>query len=310
MIKMFSSLLGNKRRLIIILVIVIALAAIIAGSFIKSSADSNANKAKADQELREHRGKANEKLDPKLYGTDQTLLRKQDSLNEKYGSAGEGFVWDYDGTLLPLGDPKMPADEVVFTFLRGVATLDFNTASRFSRKSYVVKQYQKYFDADAPATGYKDQFLRDAYREALMSLQVNRVDATSTFAGDQRTFTVSAKILDLTDKDFWRADEAKIMDNLYTYRQSETDSAKADIYLYDYVLNHYRNNAKLRDITFDITLRRYPEIQSGWLVSIDNDLNDTLKYNEGTLVVNFIKEQFTEYAADRKAREAEARRNN
>ena len=52
----------------------------------------------------------------------------------------------------------------------------------------------------------------------------------------------------------------------------------------------------------DITLERYPDIDSGWLVSIDKDIDDAAKYNNGTLVTNYITEQFRQWSIENRSK--------
>ena len=112
-------------------------------------------------------------------------------------------------------------------------------------------------------------------------------------------FTVSAKMLDLTNKDFWKPDQIEIYRNLYLYDSDESDSTKSDMYLYDYILSYYESEeAALRETTFDVTVQRYPDLDSGWLVSVDTDVNDACSYKDGKLVVSYIKELYSNDGKD------------
>ena len=117
---------------------------------------------------------------------------------------------------------------------------------------------------------------------------------SSVFAENKTVFTVKAKMLDLTDKEFWKKDRLDIYSNLYTYGL-ENDTTKGDMYLYDYILRYYESGkAKLRDVTFDITVQKYPDLDSGWLVSIDTEINDACTYKDGNLVVSYIREMYND----------------
>lgn len=106
-------------------------------------------------------------------------------------------------------------------------------------------------------------------------------------------------MLDLTNKDFWKKDEMEIYKNLYLYDQDESDTTKSDMYLYSYILDYYESGeALLRDVTFDITVEKYPDLDSGWLVSIDNDVDDACSYKDGKLVVSYIKELYRNVGRD------------
>lgn len=226
---------------------------------------------------------------------DSALMKMQERLNKKYGSLPEGYIWDADGTVISLGDKSLSAEEVVYSYLNGLRNLDISTAQKFSRKSQVVKRYSNYFDSKNKNTDYKEAFIRNMYREALSSMTVNGIESTSVFAQNKQVFSVSVNMLDLTSKEFWEKDIKEIYKNLNLYRRLESDTTKADMYLYDYVLSYYKSdNAAKRDVLIDLTVEKYPDIDSGWLVSIDTDIDDTSIYNDGNLVVSYIKERFSD----------------
>ena len=54
----------------------------------------------------------------------------------------------------------------------------------------------------------------------------------------------------------------------------------------------------MRDVTFDITLQRYPDLDTGWLVSIDTDVNSACRYTDGNLVVQYIRQMYYDEGAD------------
>lgn len=224
---------------------------------------------------------------------DSLLMQMQPELIKSYGKLPDGFIWEGDGNLLSLGDKSMSAEEVVYAYFRGLSSLDIGTVQRYSRDSKVVESYSTYFDSKNKNTDYMDQFLRSMYKECLLSFQIIGIDNNSVFAENKQVFSVKAKMLDLTNKDFWKKDEKEIYKNLYLYDQDESDTTKSDIYLYNYILNYYKSDdVLLRDVTFDITVQKYPDLDSGWLVSIDNDVDDACSYRDGKLVVSYIKELY------------------
>ena len=233
-------------------------------------------------------------------GVDTSLLRAQGNLSNRFGTAPEGFIWDYSGDLLSLGNPDLTSEEVVYSYIRSLALLDFGLAQRYSRNSRVVKTYEGYFSGSAAQASYKDQFTRNMYKLALMSLQVEGVDNSAVFAENKRVYTVRGNMLDLTDKDFWLKDKDALFDEFYKYGYTESDKTKVEQRLYEYILDYYeQEDAVKRDISFDITVERYPDLNSGWLVSIDSDIDSACKYKDGTLLVNYIKGLYNEYAIDR-----------
>lgn len=231
---------------------------------------------------------------------DSLLMQMQPELVKSYGKVPEGFIWESDGSLLSLGDKSMSAEDVVYAYLRGLSSLDISTVERYSRSSKVVESYSTYFDDKNKNTDYMDQFLRTMYKESLLSLQVKGIESNAVFAANKQVFTVKVSMLDLTNKDFWKKDEMEIYKNLYLYDQDEADTTKSDIYLYNYISDYYKSdNAVLRDITFDITVQKYPDLDSGWLVSIDNDVDDACSYKDGKLVVSYIKEMYRNSGRDK-----------
>lgn len=231
---------------------------------------------------------------------DSLLMQMQPELVKSYGKVPEGFIWESDGSLLSLGDKSMSAEDVVYAYLRGLSSLDISTVERYSRSSKVVESYSTYFDDKNKNTDYMDQFLRTMYKESLLSLQVKGIESNAIFAANKQVFTVKVSMLDLTNKDFWKKDEIEIYKNLYLYDQDEADTTKSDIYLYNYISDYYKSdNAVLRDVTFDITVQKYPDLDSGWLVSIDNDVDDACSYKDGKLVVSYIKEMYRNSGRDK-----------
>lgn len=231
---------------------------------------------------------------------DSLLMQMQPELVKSYGKVPEGFIWESDGSLLSLGDKSMSAEDVVYAYLRGLSSLDISTVERYSRSSKVVESYSTYFDDKNKNTDYMDQFLRTMYKESLLSLQVKGIESNAVFAANKQVFTVKVSMLDLTNKDFWKKDEMEIYKNLYLYDQDEADTTKSDIYLYNYISDYYKSdNAVLRDVTFDITVQKYPDLNSGWLVSIDNDVDDACSYKDGKLVVSYIKEMYRNSGRDK-----------
>lgn len=226
-------------------------------------------------------------------GSDSMLMSMQEDLVQSYGKLPDRYIWNIDGTLMSQGDKDMTAEEVVYSYLNGLRTLDISTAQKYSRDSTVVSTYEGYFNEQDRNTDYTDTFLRNMYRQALLSFQVKGIVNSSVFAENKQVFTVKVKMLDLTQKDFWYADKEKIYKDLKLYSSDESDSTKADIYLYDYISSYYeRDDCKMRDVTFDLTVQRYPDLDTGWLVSIDTDVDSACRYADGNIVVNYIYDMY------------------
>lgn len=283
-----KKLLKNKTFLMIAGAILFVV--ILIGSMVKT----NIEQQKAEQAAQERR-EAREKIKSKDKDeyNDNMILKMQSDLIDSYGKLPDGYLWDTDGTLLSLGDKEMSAEEVVYAYLNGLRALDMSMVQKYSRRSKVIDTYEGYFDEKKKNTDYTDQFLRNMYREALLSIEVDGIVNSSVFAENKQVFTVRVKMLDLTSKDFWEDDKEEIYKNLKIYGSDESDSTKLDMYLYDYILDYYQSeDAVKRSVTFDLTVQRYPDLDTGWLVSVDTDVDLACRYADGKLVVSYITERY------------------
>lgn len=223
---------------------------------------------------------------------DSYLMSMQSELEAQYGKVPDGFIWEVDGTILSLGDKDMTAEEVVYAYLRGLSSLDISTVQRYSRGSLVVETYNDYYNETNKYADYQEKFMRNMYKDCLLSLQIEGIENSAVFAENKIVFTINASMLDLTNKDFWKDDKEEIYKNLYLY-DKESDGTKGEMYLYDYILSYYESEeAQRRSLTFDITVQKYPDLDSGWLVSIDTDVDDACKYRDGNIVVSYIQEMY------------------
>ena len=284
---MIKTLLGKKKLLIAIGAGILVLIFIIVSSV--NAKNSNEEKEKLEEEFRAKIEAQNQAIGDA--NSDSFLMKKQPDLIAQYGDIPDGYLWDFDGTLLSKGDPNMSAEEVLYAYINGLKTLDMSSVQRFSRGSSVVKTYSGYFDAETAYNDYKESFMRNMYRDCMLSIQTIGVVNNTVFADNKQVFTVKVSMLDLTIKDFWKKDKDTIYKNLRLYKKDESDDTKGDIYLYDYISRYYESDsAARREVTFDITLEKYPDLESGWLVSIDSDVDAACKYQDGTLVVQYIKD--------------------
>lgn len=224
---------------------------------------------------------------------DSIIMRQQDELIKAYGPLPDGYLWDIDGTLLSQGDKSLSAEEVVYAYINGIKSLDFSMAQKYSRGSKVVNTYSGYFDSMDLNTDYADQFYRNMYKQALLSIKVLGIESNSIFAENKQVFSIRVEMLDLTNKTFWEQDRAYIYDSLRIYNNE--DSTKSDIFLYDYILGYYKSdNPATRVVTFDLTLEKYPDLDTGWLVSIDTDVDNACRYSDGIPVIRYIRERYNE----------------
>lgn len=289
------SFVNRHKKLVIILLIVLVLIFLVKGfiSFRNSGGNSDGSE---DETVEDDGGSAD---DEDLLTTDSMIMQSQAELVSAYGKLPDGYLWDFDGQLLSQGDKSMSAEEVLYAYINGLKSLDLSSAQKFSRDSLVVETYESYFDSTDKVTDYYDQFIRDMYRRALLSLQIVGIEDTAVFVENKQVFTVKARMLDLTKKDFWYKDKTKIYEALELYGSTEDDSTRAEIYLYDYIRDYWSgDDVPMRDVTFDITVEKYPDLDTGWLVSIDTDIDNACKYSEGTIVVSFIQNEFAQNGVD------------
>lgn len=293
---MISKLLERLSKKVLLIIAVVVVLVLFIGRAVFSTMQAQQDQQDADaytEQLLEEAKAGDSEV------TDSLLLQMQDDLIKTYGQVPDGYIWDIDGTLLSLGDPDMTAEEVVYAYLNGLRTLDISSAQRYSRDSMVISTYESYFDETNRNTDYTDQFLRNMYREALLSMEIEGIENASVFAENMQVFTVKVKMLDLTLKDFWFDDKMEIYRNLRVYDSDQNDSTRAEMYLYDYISNYYSSDdAAMRETTFDLTVQRYPDLNTGWLVSIDTDIDSACRYADGTLVVSYINEMYRDEGLD------------
>lgn len=285
----------DKKRLILGILVLFVVLLIFRGC--SSSVSDKKAREKALEEAKEQsevQATEFDALDSEGMSEDSILLQQQPDLVKAFGKVPEGYIWNTDGTILSLGDKSMSAEDVVYAYLNGIRTLDFSMAQKYSRNSLVVQNYENYFNSTDLDTDYFDSFMRNMYKEALLSIQVEGITDNTVFAENKQVFTVKLKMLDLTQKDFWEKDKYDIYNTLYVYSSDESDSTKGEMYLYDYVLSYYQSDdAVTRDVTVNLTVERYPDLDTGWLVSVDSDINAACNYTDGTLMVSYINKMYS-----------------
>lgn len=224
----------------------------------------------------------------------QDLVNKQPDLIKKYGSLPEGYMWDYDGTVIALGNKELSAEETMYTYLNGIRTLDFSSAQRYSKESSVISRYNNFYSVqESRDASYEDNFYRNMYTMVLMSIQTHKVTNIATFANNKQIFTVELEVIDLSDKDFWKEDAEEIYRNLYIYEQDEDDDSKSEQYIYEYILSHYKSgDAKKKVITVNLTLEKDATLDTGWIVTIDKDIDNYCYYTDGVSVNKYIMNQY------------------
>ena len=158
----------------------------------------------------------------------------------------------------------------------------------------------------AISLGDKSMSSEDVLYAYIRSLSTLDLATAQKYSRDAKVvesvYTVTVSMLDLTAKDFWEKDKDSLYKKMMGYESKENDSTKLEILLYDYILNYYKTpTAVKRTVSLDVTLERYPDIDSGWLVSIDKDIDDAARYSNGTLVANYITEQFRQWMIEQRS---------
>lgn len=295
------------------IVAVVVVIAIVGAMLWNGASKRNAEKAeqeKISSEINKKISEANRGTDIGK-GTDQQLLASQDSLKESYGNPPSGYIWDWGGELLSLGDTSMTSEEVLYAYLKGISNLDLATVRKYSRDSAVYSTYSSYFDEvnNSVETGDSNfGFEKNLYRQAMLSLQVDSIASTTLFTNNKVSYTVNVKMLDYSDKTFTDSAEnrASIFETLDKYTNSEDDKTKAKQYLQDWLLKYYTSGkAKLYNKQVDITLQKYPDLNTGWLVSIDNDLDNNFKYSDGNGVYDYVMNNYQDWYVDKIANDAQ-----
>lgn len=230
------------------------------------------------------------------YETDSNISEaelEQQALIKVFGNPPEGFRWNDDGEPIAISNENLTAEDVVYSFMRALSILDFETAQKYSSISLVINNYKDNYGVDASDSYYK-QVNRQIYKEVLKSMEIEGISDSAVFANGQRVFTFKVKIYDLSNKDFWKDEADDIFKNLYIYNNSEADTTKAEQYVYSKILEYYQSGkATKKETTVDICLDKVK--LGGWLVSDDTALNDLCSYRDGTSVYEYIMDCFSDW---------------
>lgn len=223
---------------------------------------------------------------------------EQQAYEQAWGKAPDGFRWDDDGNLVAISSDDMNSEEVLWSYLRALSILDFSSVKKYSSTSMVYNTYENYFsDSALGNTSYYQQFIRKVYKLVLTTLEVDGITNIAVFPDGTNIATVKVKLLDLTDKDFWRADENNLYQVLRGYNERETDNTKASQYLYDYIYENYeKGNVDKRSVTLEIKLTKVNK--GGWLISDDTDLSMAISYENGVNIADYILECYNEWYED------------
>ena len=217
----------------------------------------------------------------------------QAQLRARYGNPPEGFEWSEDGSLVSLGNSDLNAEDVMYNYIRALSLLDFSTAQRMSSNSQVYAKYSSFYE-DVNDSDYYSEFLRKQFKQSLVSIEILDVTDTAVLADGTKYITIYLNVLDLPDKNFWEKDRQKIFETLRVYSETESDSIKANKYVYDYVYDAYSNGTiGKRKVTIELVVGK--TAGGNWLVTNDAELYRVLAYQEGVDVAKYIISEYSEW---------------
>lgn len=212
----------------------------------------------------------------------------QRQLREQYGEPPEGFEWDYTGNLVALSAEDLTYEDVVYTYIRALSILDFATAQRYSSVSKTMEKYEDYYGVSSTAIAdYYNSFLRKQFKFALTTVELNSIEDIAVFADGTVIATINISCLDLTDKEFWEKDREKMFNDMRVFDETESDSVKKEQYVYDYIFKAYEDEViGKRDVTIEVVVSKGNG--EGWLISDDSEFMQTLSYENGVDVAQYI----------------------
>lgn len=277
----------------------VILGVVVAVIFGISKAQEAKKQAEIDRQIQEQKDAAAAAEAARLANQTEPLTRDellQQQLVEQFGTPPDGFKWNTRGELVPIADDSDP-ETVLYRYMRALSVLDMATAQSYSSDSSVISYYTDFYGATSYSNDYYDNFLRKQYKASLGSLEVVETKDTAVFADGTMNITVVVSALDLSNKDFWLVDKKEIFDTLYSYEQTEDDDAKAEQYIYDYLIDAYESGMVGKaEHTIELVLEKGNG--SGWLVTQDMELKSILSYQSGVDVTQYIFDQFYDWERD------------
>ena len=219
---------------------------------------------------------------------------EQQALIEVYGEPPQGFRWDDDGNTIPISNEGLTDEEVGMQYLRALTTLNMETAQKYAYYSTVISAYNSYYTIDA-SESYYTQFQRQVLTTTLQQTEIIGMENKVIFANGRRIITYTLTLPDLSYKDWYLDKAEEIYENMHTYLTGESDSVKAQQYVFSEVLNYLKSgNAKTKTVSVDITLDKVTN--GGWVVTDDTSLDMVCEYRDGTSTYEYIFEQYTNWA--------------
>lgn len=303
----------RKKSYFKFIVIGLIIAVIFAGcqaSKASKSSEKDEQSKSLEEDIAKNSGAEDKPTFNPLDGTDTYLLGIQDSLVENCGPAEDGFLWDNDCNKITIGDRNKSSEEVAYIYLRSLSLGNVSASEKYSRNSDVVRTLKEAVDTSKNQgvnADYQDMFTRNLYQYALQSMEVKGIESTQQFNNDSVKYTVNARMNDYAYKDFWKKGESTILEDMYTYDQGESDPTKADNYLYELVEKYWASDkAKKKDVQFTVTLQKFADVNSGWVVTEDKGLDAMAKNTQGRSVIEYIKEKYRDYRTQKQTEQRDA----
>ena len=288
----FGFKIGKKH---IIIAGVVILLVIVVNTYSNNKKQKELEERRAEiQRQKELEKQQNQQNNANTQALSKAEIQQQEFVKE-WGTPPEGFRWDKRGNLVATSSEDLTSEEVLYSYLKALAILDFSTVEKYSYTSMIDSTYLSYFkESGLGRTSYYNQFLRKEYKYALTTLEIDSVGDTAVFSNGTSIATVNLKVLDLTDKDFWQKDKEDIFTTLRSFYETEDDSAKAEQYIYDYIYQAYQDGTVgKRDVSVELKLDKVN--LGGWLISDDTDLDMILRYDKGVNVADYIIECYNEW---------------
>lgn len=226
-------------------------------------------------------------------------------VNNNNQQTDEKFYYDEFGNKLSYGDTNMSSEDVIYTFVKSLALLDFSTAQTYvyNGNSYVVSGYETNNSSFSGGSGYSIayNFTHKIYKKLLSSLKVEKILDT-VIMQDKQIITVEIEHLDFNNNEFWLKDKETLFNNIYIYykeENAESANAKVNEYLSEYIKEKYESKDAPKK-TDEVELEVVKSSTGAWVINSDVDLYNLSIYNDGSYSINNIKQAYSDWFSENK----------
>lgn len=210
------------------------------------------------------------------------------------------YYYDEYGNQYLKGNIEMTYEDVIYTYVKSLALLDFSSAlSYVNHRSTVVEGYEVLNFDSRNNNNYSASIRSKMYKKVVTSLIIEKIVDT-VILPDKYVVTLDITHLDLNGKDFWLEDKEELFEEMKLLKNdiSSVDiNSKTYRYLSDYVSTFFdREDAPTTVSQIEITVER--NAYGSWLISNDSDLLLLCNSNDGTYLVLVITEAFNEWYSE------------